>query len=55
LISRAKENDYEIPPLYETCGTLVVAPRNIAAQWKSEIKKFHPETSVLIYDGSKKE
>ncbi len=32
--------------------TLVIGPKSIVTQWKSEIKKFAPDLTVSIYDGT---
>src|SRR5210317_137609 len=35
-------------------NTLVIVPKSIVTQWKSEINKFAPELSVFVYDGLKR-
>ena len=34
--------------------TLIVVPKTLVLQWKSEIKKFAPGLDVLVYDGKNK-
>ena len=34
--------------------TLIIVPKTLVLQWKSEIKKFAPGLDVLVYDGKNK-